>query len=816
MRILVILIAFLFSFLELSAQQEKRLNLISSSGARLSKEGSAMFYRPVYEHNQSTLSADSGYIHEDELKKQFFEAFGNVVITQPSGTVIYSDKLHYDATTQLATLTGNVRMVDDQAVLTTNYLTYNLKTKYGTYSTGGRIVNQGDTITSKNAYYFENTKDAYFRKDVVVRTVDVKIYTDSMRYNSIERITYFYGPTNIKGNEGENLYTERGNYSTENGIAKFSLNNLYTEGSRFLKSDSLYFERQEGIGKAYNNVVFVDTLDKFYAYGGYGEYNEKDESITMTDKPLIISVVKEEKDSLQSDSIAAPLSVETDSLALNGDSLVVQRDTLAANRTALQDSSLQYRDSTGVRPNSVDSIYMTADTLYSKMIPRSEYFPLNLNLSRDGGQLLDEEEDDYSSFDITPPDESGETFQDSTAAQVQPDSLARPDSTQAAGSLLSDSTANLKAVDSVAVNLLDKTSPIQIPIDTAKGFEKRIERDLAADSILRQGAIIPQGHESDSLFLDALTQAQRSDTVKEQSQPTDTVKTRIIKAYYNVRMYKSNLQAVADSMYYGEQDSMFRFMGSPMIWSDGSQISADTIYMQIKNQQMDNALLTSNAFMVNAVLDSVKYNQLKGRKITAFFNNNQMEYLYVDGNAENLIFSSDDKKRIITEMFHDRSSRIKIKMENQEIIDYVSIQKVDQKVYPFSQVNQDNEILPGFIWRPQDRPTSKEDLLNRKRQKESSADTPPETPANQGLPDEGTPDEELQKAGEQPEGLLEEAEESATQRIERQEEEITEEAEESQQKKVNKEETEEASEEETKESEESQSTNSENNPQKDF
>src|SRR5699024_299149 len=187
--------------------------------------------------------------------------------------------------------------------------------------------------------------------------------------------------------------------------------------------------------------------------------NEKDESITMTDKPLIISVVKEEKDSLQSDSIAAPLSVETDSLALNGDSLVVQRDTLAANRTALKDSSLQYRDSTGVRPNSVDSIYMTADTLYSKMIPRSEYFPLNLNLSRDGGQLLDEEEDDYSSFDITPPDESGETFQDSTAAQVQPDSLARPDSTQAAGSLLKDSTANLKAVDSVAINLLDKTSP---------------------------------------------------------------------------------------------------------------------------------------------------------------------------------------------------------------------------------------------------------------------------------------------------------------------------------------------------------------------
>src|SRR5690606_32324503 len=160
----------------------------------------------------------------------------------------------------------------------------------------------------------------------------------------------------------------------------------------------------------------------------------------------------------------------------------------------------------------------------------------------------------------------------------------------------------------------------------------------------------------------------------------------------------------------------------------------------------------------------------------AFFNNNQMDYLYVDGNAENLIFSSDDKKRIITEMFHDRRSRIKIKMENQEINDYLSIQKEDQKVYRISHFNHDNEILPGFIWKPQDRPTSKEDLLNRKRQKESSADTPPENSANQGLQNESAVDEEPQKTDEQQtEGLLEEAEESATQRIERQEVQITEE-----------------------------------------
>src|SRR3546814_6741130 len=83
-------------------------------------------YRPVYEHHGSTLSADSGYIYNDDEGRQFFDAFGKVIITQPSGTVIYADKLHYVAETQLATLTNNVRMVDGSSVLTTNYLTYKI------------------------------------------------------------------------------------------------------------------------------------------------------------------------------------------------------------------------------------------------------------------------------------------------------------------------------------------------------------------------------------------------------------------------------------------------------------------------------------------------------------------------------------------------------------------------------------------------------------------------------------------------------------------------------------------------------------------
>lgn len=180
-------------------------------------------------------------------------------------------------------------------------------------------------------------------------------------------------------------------------------------------------------------------------------------------------------------------------------------------------------------------------------------------------------------------------------------------------------------------------------------------------------------------------------------------------------MFKSDFQAVADSVYYGMADSMFRLMGKPMIWAEKSQISGDTIFLQFVNQKLDNTLIVGNAFMVNATLDSVKYNQLKGRKITGFFDKNSLERMFVDGNAENIIYVVNEETNVATELFHDRSSRIKIYMENNKLKEYVSIRKVDGKVYPIAQLTQEKEFLPGFIWKPEDRPKSKQDLLNRKR-----------------------------------------------------------------------------------------------------
>src|SRR5699024_9240916 len=146
------------------------------------------------------------------------------------------------------------------------------------------------------------------------------------------------------------------------------------------------------------NVVFVDTADNFFAYGGYGKYNQEDESITMTDKPLVITVVK---DSVKNDSTA--LKTDTVSVGSVSQTIPLPEDSLATVEIAEENPLNAAKDSVKIDSTvletdthfhqETDSIYLTADTLFSKMIFLKDYEPLELNLDRDGGELIVEEED---------------------------------------------------------------------------------------------------------------------------------------------------------------------------------------------------------------------------------------------------------------------------------------------------------------------------------------------------------------------------------------------------------------------------------------
>lgn len=732
----IILLAWACCILPFLAQAQKEVRLISSRDYVARKEwGVNRFYKPVFLHEGSTLSADSSDYNPDE---RFFDAYGNVVITQPNGTVVYADKLHYIKDERKAILTNNVRMVDAKgAILTTNHLTYNLNSKIGTYTNGGRIINERDTLNSKNGYYFENSQDAYFRYDVIVRTPQTNIFTDTLRYNSTTKMAYFYGPTNIKGKNGGNLYTENGDYHTETDRARFGKNNLYTEGSKFLRGDSLYYDGKLGYGRAIKNVVFIDTAQQGILYGQKGIYLKKDESMTMTDSAYMIMVTK--NDSTKNKASADTTSLDSTSV-LDNTVMQTHTDTLARPGSA----------------SSTDSVYMAADTLYSRVILLKDYHPIELNLRRDGGDLDEDEE----MLNETATDSLGATAMNSTATdsldtdslQAMPDSLIKKtDIAEATDSLLTkippdttqlhqppdisaDSLIRATAKDTTArKQLLKEPSRENIQqaiVKTAKlqgdtllqNQRSWIGEELAADSLLMKSASVPIKGQADSSFVQAQKNAfNKSNQIPIDSSALDTAKTRIVKAYYHVRIFKSDLQARADSAYYGYPDSVIRCYGSPMIWAQGSQLSADTIYMQLKNQQLDNMLLKTHAFIVSTQLDSVKFNQVKGRKITGFFTNNNLDRMFVDGNAESIYYTSEKNK--ISGMNKSVSARIKILFEENEVSQVIYVRKTENVYTPVAAFDPDKEILPGFIWKPKDRPRSKEEIINPPAHEGSATDT---------------------------------------------------------------------------------------------
>lgn len=647
MRKLIFLFIALLGVCHVSAQKRSQVQLTSSTEIKGVERNGIQFFRvinPVFVQEGSTLRADSSDYNQ---AGNFFDAFGHVVITQPDGTVIYSDLLNYDGNTKTAILTNNVRMVDKTSTLTTNHLTYKMANKIGTYIGGGKIENGKDVLTSKSGYYFASTNDAYFRFDVVVNTPDALINTDTLKYNTQSKIAYFYGPTTINGknaNKASRLYTENGRYNTVTDQAWFGKKNLYTEGSKSLKGDSLFYDGKAGMGKAINNITFLDTVQKVILKGNQGIYRRADESALVTRNAYVV------------------MEVEKDSA-------------------------------------SVDSIYMTADTLMTRIIFKKDLVPANPEELKSDEEIEDDPE--------------GTIAED--GGIIIPKRLAPPPAApkQEAEVKLSKRERKRKKEQEEAAKAAKPTQDSTKTAVVAPAIADSIP--ATTDSLSKKAPGKPGSHAPGSLT--------DTTSAKAAFNPQDTVKTRIINAYHKVKIFKSDLQSRSDSAFYSYADSIIRCYINPIIWTQGTQLTADTIFLQMKNQKLDNMLLQNNGLIVSAEGDSSRFNQVKGKVLTGVFKDSKLESMFVDGNAESIYYTLEDS--VYTGFNRSLSSRMKLEFADSKLKRVVLVRKPEGKYYPIEKAPKDMEILEGFIWKPKDRPKSKEEIIPTLRPKKAGVVTKP-------------------------------------------------------------------------------------------
>ena len=190
---------------------------------------------------------------------------------------------------------------------------------------------------------------------------------------------------------------------------------------------------------------------------------------------------------------------------------------------------------------------------------------------------------------------------------------------------------------------------------------------------------------------------------------SDSTVSRQMYAYNHVIGYKSNLQFKSDSAVFDELNNEFRFFGDPVIWSDSSQFTADSIYVYLENDQIDHLLLDQRAFIINQS-SATFYNQISGRRINADLKDNALHRAHVQGNAESIYYAVDDQEAYIGVNRLLCSEMIMNVTDNviQTIRFYT---QPTSTFFPISDVDHETFRLENFEWIEQDRPTNVQEMF---------------------------------------------------------------------------------------------------------
>jgi lipopolysaccharide export system protein LptA len=188
--------------------------------------------------------------------------------------------------------------------------------------------------------------------------------------------------------------------------------------------------------------------------------------------------------------------------------------------------------------------------------------------------------------------------------------------------------------------------------------------------------------------------------------------TRLILAYKGVKLFKLDMQGVCDSLSYEKETGEMNMFYDPVLWAKNAQLSADSMTVFEKKNDIDRAYLRLNALVVTEVDTGKYYNQITGKTLNAYFDSTQIRRVDINGNAQTVYFMEEEKEEdtvIAIErsgMNRIYSSNISLFFEQGDIYAATYREEPDGKMYPMDQIDSKEEKVDGFKWNNSRRPIS--------------------------------------------------------------------------------------------------------------
>jgi lipopolysaccharide export system protein LptA len=184
-------------------------------------------------------------------------------------------------------------------------------------------------------------------------------------------------------------------------------------------------------------------------------------------------------------------------------------------------------------------------------------------------------------------------------------------------------------------------------------------------------------------------------------------------AYNNVKIFKADMQGVADSLVYVSVDSMLYFYNNPVLWTSDNQMTADTINILLRKKTVDQIIMINNSFVASQ--DSLlNFNQIKGREMVAYFRSKKIHHVDVNGNGQSLYYALEEKEikdstailkiTFLTGMNKIDCSNMKINFTEGKINNITFLKNPDAAFIPPNELKEKDRLLKGFVWREAEKP----------------------------------------------------------------------------------------------------------------
>ena len=263
-----------------------------------------------------------------------------------------------------------------------------------------------------------------------------------------------------------------------------------------------------------------------------------------------------------------------------------------------------------------------------------------------------------------------------------------------------------------------------------KGHYAEVFRDRDSVFITKRALAISV-QENDSIYI-------HSDTLMVTGKPEN----RITRAYYNAKIYKSDISGKADSIHVDHKTGLTKLINlgrfssndnfakkrSPVLWNIGNQMTGDTIHLisNPETKKLDSLKVFDNAFIISNDTLGDGYHQMSGKQLFGFFEDNKLSTIDIIKNAESIYYMRNDKNELVG-TDKSKSGIIKIWITDNAIDEVRKIKDVDGNVFPEGDFPEKESLLRGFVWRDDERPKSVDDLFKD--------DPPLELPIIKGLED---------------------------------------------------------------------------------